>query len=44
LADIPKLIKICNTHTLDYSILLPLLGASLVFVIAAVFCFERRVP
>jgi len=44
LADIPTFIEICDSRSLDVSIVLPLLGASAVFVVASVLAFERRVP
>jgi ABC-2 type transport system permease protein len=44
LADIPRFVEICNRGVLNPRIVLPLLFASLVFVIASLSDFERRVP
>jgi ABC-type transport system involved in multi-copper enzyme maturation permease subunit len=44
LVDIPEYLKIFETGKLDPSTLLPLYGASLVFLIASLFAFSRRVP
>jgi ABC-type transport system involved in multi-copper enzyme maturation permease subunit len=44
LVDIPEYLKIFETGTLDGSSLLPLYGASLLFLVLSLAAFARRVP
>jgi ABC-type transport system involved in multi-copper enzyme maturation permease subunit len=44
LADIPQFVKIAERGALDPRLVLPLLGASALFLGASLFAFERRVP
>ena len=44
LADIPTYVEICNKRALNLHIVLPLLAVSILFVVASLLAFERRVP
>ncbi|HTF90361.1 MAG TPA: ABC transporter permease subunit [Planctomycetota bacterium] len=44
LVDIPHFVQICNRASLDLRLVAPMLLVSIVFVVASLIAFERRVP